>query len=76
MKKEFSFLPARQKTKFFLKILILKEIIQITAVHDGMDALEGYEIVFETADMKDVEITVAPDGKTLEDSGEKKPQER
>jgi hypothetical protein len=54
----------------------IKEIMQITAVHDGMDALEGYEIVLKTADMKEVEITVAPDGKVLEDSGEKKPEEK
>jgi hypothetical protein len=47
-----------------------KEIMEITAVKDGQDTLEGYEIVFETAEKKEVEITVAPDGKILEDSGE------
>lgn len=50
----------------------IKEIMEITAVNDGKDALEGYEIVLETADKKEVEVTVAPDGKILEDSGEKK----
>jgi len=51
----------------------LKEIMQITAVKDGKEALEGYEVVLETADKKGVEVTVAPDGKILEDSsGEKK----
>lgn len=49
-----------------------KEIMVVTAVKDGKDALEGYEIVLETADKKAVEVTVAPDGKILEDSGEKK----
>jgi len=48
---------------------VLKEIMMITAVVDGQDALEGYEIVLQTADDKEVEITVAPDGSVLEDSG-------
>jgi hypothetical protein len=48
----------------------IKEIMEITAVKDGKDALEGYEIVFETAEKQEVEVTVAPDGKILEDSGE------
>jgi hypothetical protein len=47
-----------------------KEIMEITAVKDGEDVLEGYEIVLETADKKEVEITVAPDGRILEESGE------
>jgi hypothetical protein len=54
----------------------IKEIMEITAVNDGKDALEGYEIVLETADKKEVEVTVAPEGKILEDSGEKKPEEK
>lgn len=48
---------------------ILKEIMMITAVSDGQDALEGYEIVLQTADDREVEITVAPDGTIIEDSG-------
>ena len=47
----------------------LKEIMAITEVKDKKEALEGYEIVLETADKKEVEVTVAPDGKILEDSG-------
>jgi len=47
----------------------LKEIMEITAVTDGEDALEGYEVVLETVDKEEVEITVAPDGKILEESG-------
>ncbi len=57
--------------KKYLKSTI-KEIMEITLVKDGKDALEGYEIVLETSDKKEVEVTVAPDGKILEDSGEKK----
>jgi hypothetical protein len=54
----------------------MKEIMEITAVNDGKDALEGYEIALETADMKEVEVAVAPDARILEDSGEKKPEEK
>ena len=50
----------------------LKEILESTAVTDGKEVLEGYEIVLETANKKGVEVTVAPDGKILEDSGKKK----
>lgn len=52
----------------------INEIMEITAVMDGKDVLEGYEIVLETDDMKEVEITVASDGNILEDSGETKPK--
>ena len=45
----------------------IKEIMEITAVKDGNDVLEGYEIVFETADKKEIEVMVAPDGKILEE---------
>jgi len=50
----------------------IKEIMEITAVNDGKDTLEGYEIVLKTAEKKGVEVTVAPDGRILEDSGEKR----
>ncbi len=53
----------------------LKEIMEITAVIDGRDTLEGYEIVLQTAEMKEVEVMVAPDGKILEDTGEEKQEE-
>jgi len=53
-----------------------KEMMAVTAVKDGKDALEGYEIVLETADKKAVEVTVAPDGKILEDSGAQKEQKK
>jgi hypothetical protein len=53
----------------------IQEVMAVTAVTDGMDALEGYEIVLLTADSTDVEVMVAPDGEILEDSGEVVPEE-
>ena len=51
--------------------LPIKEIMEITAVMDGKDVLEGCEVVLENSDGKEVEITVAPDGAILEkDSGD------
>jgi hypothetical protein len=48
----------------------MQEIMEITAVTEGKEALEGYEVVLKTVDEKEVEVAVAPDGKILEDSGE------
>ncbi|MDH4270495.1 MAG: hypothetical protein OEW18_00815 [Candidatus Aminicenantes bacterium] len=59
----------RQAAEKMYPNAVLKEIMMITAVVDGQDTLEGYEIVLQTADDKEVEITVAPDGTILEDSG-------
>lgn len=53
----------------------INEIMEITAVIDGKDTLEGYEIVLENADKLEVEITVSPAGTILEDSSEKKGEE-
>lgn len=51
----------------------LKEIMEINAAMEGEDQLEGYEIVFETPDKTEMEITVAPDGTIIEeDSGDEK----
>ena len=50
----------------------MKTVMEITEVKDRKEALEGYEIELVTADKKDVEVTVAPDGKVLEDSTEEK----
>lgn len=49
---------------------IFKEIMAVTAVKGGKEELEGYEIVLRTADRKNIEVMVAPDGKILEDSEE------
>ena len=50
----------------------IQEIMEITAVTEGKEALEAYEVVLETSDKKEVEVAVAPDGAILEDSGEEK----
>ncbi len=50
----------------------IKEVMETMVIKDGRDALEGYEIVLETAGKKSVEITVARDGKVLEDSADQK----
>lgn len=54
----------------------LKEVMEVTEVKDGKDRLEGYEVVLETAGKKDVELTVAPDGKVLEDSSDEKKKDK
>ena len=54
----------------------LLEIMEITAVKGKQEKLEGYEVVLTTAAGKEAEITVAPDGKVLEDSGEAKKEEK
>lgn len=45
----------------------IKEIMRITAVKAGKDVLEGYEVVLQTPEKKTVEVTVAPNGKILEE---------
>jgi hypothetical protein len=45
----------------------LIEIMEITAINEGKDQLEGYEIVLKTSDKEQIEITVAPDGIILEE---------
>jgi hypothetical protein len=50
----------------------IKEVMAVTAVRAGKDTLEGYEVTLETAGKRAIEITVAPDGKILEGSAEKK----
>ncbi len=49
----------------------ITQVMEISAVQDGKDVLEGYEIVVETADKNALELTVAPEGAILEDSGKK-----
>jgi len=50
----------------------LKEVMEVTEVKGTEEKLEGYEINLVTADKKEVEVVIAPDGKVLEDSSEKK----
>lgn len=47
----------------------IKVVMEVHEVKDKKEVLEGYEIELETADKKEVEVMVAPDGKVLEDSG-------
>jgi hypothetical protein len=44
----------------------IKEIMAVTVVTNGSENLEGYEIVVKRSLKKDVEVTIAPDGKVLE----------
>jgi hypothetical protein len=50
--------------------------MEITEVKGKQEILEGYEIVLTTAAGKETEITIAPDGKVLEDSGEAKKEKK
>ena len=45
------------------------DIMEITEVIGQEETLEGYEVVLETAEKKEVEVTVSADGEILEDSG-------
>jgi hypothetical protein len=51
---------------------VLKEIMAVTDVKNGAEQLEGYEVVVERARKKDVEMTIAPDGRILEGPGKEK----
>ncbi len=42
-----------------------KDIMEIKEVKGREEVLEGYEVVLVTADRKDVELTLAPDGKIV-----------
>jgi len=50
----------------------VKEIMAVTGVQNGIEALEGYEIVIRRNHKKDVEMTIAPDGRILEGPGKEK----
>jgi hypothetical protein len=52
----------------------LKEIMEETEVKGKDEKLAAYEVVLETADKKEVEVKVSPDGKILEDTGAKQPE--
>ena len=55
---------------------ILKEIMEETEVKGKDEKLSAYEVVLVTADKKDVELRLSPEGKILEDTGAKKPEEK
>lgn len=54
----------------------MKEVMEITEVKDKKEVHGGFEIVITTADNKEVELTVAKDGKILEDSTDKKDEKK
>jgi len=64
--------PVKQAVEKKYPKATLKEIMEITDVKGKDEKLEGYEVVLETSDKKEVEVTVAPNGKIIEDSGETK----
>src|SRR5215471_13868498 len=51
----------------------LKEIMEETEVKGKDEKLSAYEVVLVTADKREVEVKVSPEGKILEDTGEKNP---
>jgi hypothetical protein len=54
----------------------LKEIMEETEVKGKDEKLSAYEVVLVTADKKNVEVKISPDGKILEDTGARKPGEK
>jgi hypothetical protein len=52
----------------------MKEIMEETEVKGKDEKLSAYEVVLVTADKKEVEVKVSPEGKILEDTGDKKPE--
>ncbi len=51
-----------------------KEVMEETEVKGKAEKLSAYEVVLTTADKKDVEVRVSPEGKILEDTGAEKPK--
>jgi hypothetical protein len=54
----------------------LKEIMEETEVKGKDEKLSAYEVVLVTADKKDVEVRLSPDGKILENTEAKTPEEK
>ncbi len=51
---------------------VLKEVMAVTDVKDGAEQLQAYEIVVRRSRKKDIEMTIAPDGKVLEGPGKER----
>jgi hypothetical protein len=51
----------------------LKDIMEEKEVHGKDEKLSAYEVVLVTADKKELEVRLSPDGKILEDTGAAKP---
>lgn len=43
----------------------IKEAMEVMVIKDKKDALDEYEVLIVTADKKEVELAVSPDGKTI-----------
>jgi hypothetical protein len=54
----------------------LKEVMEETEVHGKTEKRSAYEVIVVTAEKKELEVRVSPEGKILEDKGEKKPAEK
>ncbi len=52
---------------------VLKEIMEETEVEGKDETLAAYEVVLLTANKKEVEVKVSPEGNLLEDTGSEKP---
>jgi hypothetical protein len=54
----------------------LNEVMEETEVMGKAEKLSAYEVVLVTADKRDVEVRLSPDGKILEDTGETQPEKK
>lgn len=54
----------------------MKDVMEETEVNGKDEKLSAYEVVLETADKKEVEVRMSPDGKILEDTGAEAPKEK
>jgi len=52
----------------------LGDVMEETEVMGKTEKLSAYEVMLTTADKKEVEVRLSPDGKILEDTGEVKPE--
>jgi hypothetical protein len=63
--------PVRQTLARQFPKASLKEVMAITEVKSGREELQGYEIVVQRV-FRDVEVTIAPDGRVLEGPSKQK----
>jgi len=52
------------------------DVMEETEVKGKSEKISAYEVTLVTADNRDVEVRVSPDGKILEDTGAKKKEEK
>jgi Putative beta-lactamase-inhibitor-like, PepSY-like len=68
--------PVRQAIDKKYPKASLKEVMEETEVKGKDEKLSAYEVVLVTTDKKEEEVRVSPKGEILEDTGEKKPDEK